>query len=302
MPIPERERRIVWSKAGGSCAICRERVLVPSASGLGTHLVGEVAHIVAEQGDGPRGVSPMSLAERNADPNLLLLCFDHHKIIDDDLATYTVERLHKIRQDHLEWVDSRLRDEKPWATKFHGFYYLNVPRLNILAATAGASLDLSEFSDLHSLHELSWELNRLMSGFKNLLKSIELKAVDLDVALSYGEHARGVVVSFDRDFRTKNIQLPESPQGYERRLTGNLKQDPHIYADVQELRVVMPIDLRWVTTTTAFVHFRPSGGTGKFAGLGIVNSVDLVTKQVRVSPLVIGIPTTPFLDALYGNT
>lgn len=244
----------------------------------------------------------MPLAERNAEDNLMLLCLDHHKIVDDDPTTYTVGRLHEIRREHLDWVDARLRVEKPWTTKFHGFYYLNVPRLNILAASFGAALDLSRYAGMHSLHELGWELNGLINGFDNLLSKVEVKAVDLDDALRLGESARGAIVSFDREFRTKNIHLPDAPIGYERRFTGDLTKDPHIYAKVQSIRVEMPIDLRWITTTTAFVQFRPPGGKGRFAGLGIINSVSMAAKRASISPLVIGIPSSPFLEALYGRT
>ena len=45
-------------------------------------LVGEIAHMVAESQDGPRGVSPLTIAQRNSYPNLLLLCLEDHKLVD----------------------------------------------------------------------------------------------------------------------------------------------------------------------------------------------------------------------------
>ena len=100
MPPSERTKRIIWSKGGGTCAICREILLIEFESLADTHLVGEVAHIVSERLDGPRGVSPLSIDERNSEKNLILLCLKHHKTIDDDPDGFTVERLHQIKNEH----------------------------------------------------------------------------------------------------------------------------------------------------------------------------------------------------------
>lgn len=162
VPISEKTKRAVWASSGGCCAMCRERLLVTSTTGTASHLVGEVAHIVAEQPDGSRGSSPLTTEQRNQESNLILLCFDHHKIIDDDPITYTVESLQGLRQSHLDWVATRLQLERPWETKLHNFYYINVPRLNLLAATMGVSLDLSGYGEIDALHELGWNLNGLM--------------------------------------------------------------------------------------------------------------------------------------------
>lgn len=243
----------------------------------------------------------MPVGQRNEEPNLLLLCFDHHKIVDDDPATYTIPKLQRVRTEHLAWVASRLTLEHPWRTKLHNFYYINVPRLNLLAASSGVSLDLSQYGEIVALHELGWGLNGLMLGFRDLITNIELKSVTLEEAVQLGQAARGLLVSFDRDFRTKNIDIPDNPAGYKNAIKGNLNRDPHIYSKLGDTKVVLIVDPRWVTTTTAFVQFRPSGGKGKFAGLGIVNSCDLETKVMSVTPLLLGLPSNPFIEALYGS-
>jgi hypothetical protein len=63
-------------------------------------VVGEEAHIVAEEPDGPRGQSPLTTAERDEYDNLILLCRKHHKIVDSDVVTYTVDSLHAMRDKH----------------------------------------------------------------------------------------------------------------------------------------------------------------------------------------------------------
>jgi hypothetical protein len=291
-------RRSVWIRDAGCCAICRERVYLDASEETPAQLRGEVAHIVAEQLDGPRGSSPLTTEERNQESNLLLLCFDHHSEIDTNVPQYPVDRLQSIRADHSAWLADRLRRETPWQTKLHNFYYLNVPRLQVLSAMAGASLDLSQYGEFVALHELGWELGGLMAGYKRLLEQIELKAIPMANALSRGPDARGWIVSFDARFRTKNIDIPQSPQGYRTAVRGDLRTDPHIYVKLNGTKVSMVIDPRWITTTTAFVQFRPSSGQNQFAGLGIVNAVE--GQSMSVTPLVVGLPSNPFIEAFYG--
>jgi hypothetical protein len=60
----------------------------------------EVAHIVGESLDGPRGDYPLSLEERNRYENLVLLCEEHHHLVDAQVATYPAERLRQMKFEH----------------------------------------------------------------------------------------------------------------------------------------------------------------------------------------------------------
>jgi len=298
VPTSPAVKRSVWVRDAGCCAICRERVYLNASSSMPAQFRGEVAHIVAEQADGPRGSSSLASEERNQENNLLLLCFDHHSEIDSNEPQYPVERLQSIRADHSAWVADRLRLETPWQTKLHNFYYLNVPRLQVLSAMSGASLDLSRYGEFVALHELEWELGGLMAGYKRLLEKIELRSIPMVNALPRGPDARGWIVSFDTRFRTKNINMPQSTDGYKAAVRGDLRTDPHIYVKLNGKKVSLVINPRWITTSTAFVQFRPSSGQNQFAGLGIVNSVD--GRSMSVTPLIIGLPSNPFIEAFYG--
>lgn len=299
MPVTPHVKRVVWVRDGGCCAICRERVFLNGRDEQPAQFRGEVAHIVAEQRDGPRGNSTLTPQQRNHEANLILLCFDHHAEIDTNAENYPVSRLNEIKRLHAAWLAERLRLEVPWATKLHNLYYLNVPRLLVLAAFAGKSIDLSAYGEIVALHELGWELNGLMLGFKALLQQVEVKAIPLERALELGVDARGALISFDRQFRTKNIDMPDSLEGYRRAVRGNVETDPQIYAKINARKVTLAIDPRWVTTTTAFVQFRPSGGRGNFAGFGLVNAID--SERVSITPLVVGLPSNPFMQAFYGD-
>ncbi len=110
MAIPPREQRILLQRSGNRCAFpyCRRVLTAEDSPPDRAVILGEIAHIVAESPDGPRGDSPLSPAERNKYENLILLCNVHHQQIDDQPQTYTIERLQQIKQDHEAWVEKTL--------------------------------------------------------------------------------------------------------------------------------------------------------------------------------------------------
>jgi hypothetical protein len=71
-----------------------------------TSIVSQEAHIVAEEEDGPRGKSLLAKAERNSYANVILLCLEHHKIVDDDPDTFTVDVLLEMKATHEVWFES----------------------------------------------------------------------------------------------------------------------------------------------------------------------------------------------------
>ncbi|UBU14644.1 HNH endonuclease [Nonomuraea gerenzanensis] len=103
MAISERTRKIIWVESGGRCAICRRQVLTPGSETDDPSIFGEECHIVARGASGPRaGGLREELVDHHS--NLLLLCSEHHKQIDDQVATFAVERLHEIKKSHREWI------------------------------------------------------------------------------------------------------------------------------------------------------------------------------------------------------
>src|SRR5262245_44419505 len=102
MTISQSDTKILFAQSGGVCAFPKcGRHLVHSASGEDAAvLLAHIAHIVAESPDGPRGNSPLSLEERNRHPNLLVLCTEHHTIVDAQTNTYSVAVLKQIKVDH----------------------------------------------------------------------------------------------------------------------------------------------------------------------------------------------------------
>jgi len=67
-----------------------------------------IAHIVGASREGPRGGEGLTAAERAKHQNLILLCPDHHAIIDAQHRTYSVQVLRQMKADHEARV-GRLR-------------------------------------------------------------------------------------------------------------------------------------------------------------------------------------------------
>jgi len=111
--ISVRDRILLWSWSGNRCAFpsCR-RLLTREAeeTGRATNLSQE-AHIVGESEAGPRGTSPMTKGQRDAYPNRIVLCLEHHKIVDDDPDHWTIDRLLEVKAEHEAWVESVTSDD-----------------------------------------------------------------------------------------------------------------------------------------------------------------------------------------------
>jgi hypothetical protein len=107
MGVPVKDIKILWGRSLRRCAICRKKLDAEAseASPSRVTVLGEACHIVAEKEDGPRGKSILSLEDRNRYPNLILLCEEHHTIIDSDPTAWPIERLHQIKADHELWVE-----------------------------------------------------------------------------------------------------------------------------------------------------------------------------------------------------
>jgi len=86
----------LFARSGNRCAFpkCRASIIHEDT------LLGEVAHIKGLNVGSARHDKTQTPEERNAYPNLILLCPNHHTIIDDDELSYTVERLNSIKAAH----------------------------------------------------------------------------------------------------------------------------------------------------------------------------------------------------------
>jgi len=114
MAIDHRTRQILWGRAGATCAFpgCRRNLVRDATSDDREVLVGEIAHIVAQSKGGPRSDAPVPDGNIDGYGNLILLCHEHHELVDQQPNTYPVEKLCQFKTDHEEWVRIRLSREQ----------------------------------------------------------------------------------------------------------------------------------------------------------------------------------------------
>jgi hypothetical protein len=94
----------LFALSGNRCAFpgCQNRVI--DASNI---LIGRVCHICADKPGGKRYDPNQTEAERQGFDNLIVMCANCHIVIDEDVATYTVEVLREMKRRHEARVSER---------------------------------------------------------------------------------------------------------------------------------------------------------------------------------------------------
>lgn len=125
MAIKLKTHKMLWGRAGNRCSFpnCRISLVEDATETDDPSIIGEEAHIVAREKEGPRGDSDLPLEKRDKYDNLILLCNIHHKIVDDQVKTYSIEKLQQFKKEHIEWVNANLnaditkqKDDEIYAT------------------------------------------------------------------------------------------------------------------------------------------------------------------------------------------
>lgn len=109
--IPDKEMKALFLKSGNLCAFpdCDQSLLLEATATDQQAVVGEMAHIVADSRQGPRGRDVLADQDRNKETNLILLCRNHHRIIDTQPLTYSIPVLRQMKRDHEARIQSRLK-------------------------------------------------------------------------------------------------------------------------------------------------------------------------------------------------
>lgn len=103
--IPEFTRLELFVRAGARCEFdgCNKFLLEHPLTLKGGNF-GQMAHIVAFSQDGPRGSETQHSKAINDAANLMLLCPQCHKLIDDHPEAYAVRSLEKYKHKHEERI------------------------------------------------------------------------------------------------------------------------------------------------------------------------------------------------------
>lgn len=108
--LKEAVKLRLWGMSAGRCEICNKILYLDSYYGDDTNFA-ENAHIHAVGSTGPRHKDDMTQDEINCVENLMLLCAEHHHLIDTKPENYPSDMLVRIKQSHEERI-RRLTDIK----------------------------------------------------------------------------------------------------------------------------------------------------------------------------------------------
>jgi hypothetical protein len=112
MAIKQKDIKLLWGRAANRCSLCRSELSYDETRTSTTIPLGEQAHIVAEEKTGPRGVSILTLEERDSYANLILLCPSCHAKADKAPSDFPVEKLYQIKTMHELWVKESLTESE----------------------------------------------------------------------------------------------------------------------------------------------------------------------------------------------
>src|SRR5215468_8384861 len=88
--------RELFLKSGNLCAFPNCTALMMNEKGV---FIGQLCHIEAAEPGGQRFNPAMTNEDRRATSNLMLMCYEHHKVTDD-VKKFPVTSLKKMKSDH----------------------------------------------------------------------------------------------------------------------------------------------------------------------------------------------------------
>jgi hypothetical protein len=106
MGLSDRDEKMLWAKAGNRCSyrygdeICNELLFFDD--GRKAVNKGDECHIVGDKPGAARYVD--DYPDKDTYSNRILMCRNHHKVIDDNEDVYTVEVLQNMKASHEEAI------------------------------------------------------------------------------------------------------------------------------------------------------------------------------------------------------
>lgn len=105
MSISTKVKRMLLAASGGFCGNpgCHRNLFDFFESGEITN-VEELAHIISQKEDGPRGEDVLPMSQRDEYNNIILLCPTCHTIVDKNPELYPVDTIRKWKREHEESI------------------------------------------------------------------------------------------------------------------------------------------------------------------------------------------------------
>jgi len=105
--IPQKVRYLLWAKSAGRCEFdgCNKPLWRDGLTQIEMNFA-DVAHIIGDRVSGPRGNAILSKAYCSDVSNLMLMCQEHHRMIDEIVRVYPEEILRQMKHEHEERTEN----------------------------------------------------------------------------------------------------------------------------------------------------------------------------------------------------
>ena len=187
-------KRILDIQSLNQCAFpgCTNPLVEPGTGQSNPAVVSDICHIYASSPNGPRGQGSLTEEELKSIDNLILLCPNHHRVVDRQPETYTAELLKQWKEEHeakvksqhpsgldiiRALVDEKIKDETDILRKSRFFAEFDSTRSSLELARKLVEGELSVGTNAVRRHALAWCV-RILSTKK------------LDKAKEYLNHAK----------------------------------------------------------------------------------------------------------------
>lgn len=229
MSFSTKTIKMLWGRSGNRCAMCKTLLYIDSTETDDETLIGDMCHIVGKSIDGPRGISPLTPEQRDKYNNLILLCKNHHKIIDSQPESYPIERLNQFKREHENWVNITLQpidlqkilDEEVYATIVdYVFQHAHIDKWKswsyTLMAAGNSHIDKEIHNDIANLNlwifSRNWPVSNpiLNNAFTNL------RLVLSDLLQVFNQHSKdngAGTLYFEKFYK---LTWHKDPQVYDR--------------------------------------------------------------------------------------
>lgn len=163
MAITDKTRKKLFLKSGNICAFPGCSIKMSDTS--------QIAHIISSKPNGPRHIEDWNNNDFDVEDNLILLCNNHHNIVDNDVSTYSIEALQNMKKSHEVYMDSlitpsnSLTDKVLFIIEKHNVANI-ISKVDFTAPFEAESLD--------RLNECSNQIEELLNTInKNYIEKIE---------------------------------------------------------------------------------------------------------------------------------
>ncbi|WP_237326334.1 NACHT domain-containing protein [Streptomyces sp. CBMAI 2042] len=207
--IKDVDRKLLWAKSGNKCAFtgCHQELTVDMSESPERRklvVIGEEAHIVAKEDDGPRGDPSTPSTERNSYENLLLLCPTHHTLIDKEKgANFSVEKLLEMKYTHEEAVAEQRNsdsDANLYARKDALLSGLSASRARLVSRWIAVGVDPEKAEELADDNQVGRS------------KSFADFYPEKRIAVLLGDFGSGKTVALEREYQAYALAALENPK------------------------------------------------------------------------------------------